>query len=83
MIIWSTANGNNNKGDFNGGDPLQATYAALSDGSDPPDDSGPVNTGRSSATPPATGSQLRPAGRSQTTLTVAFHLQGLELAQPG
>ena len=30
------------QGNFNGGNPLQATYSAFTDDSDPPDDSGPV-----------------------------------------
>jgi hypothetical protein len=34
---------NNNPCFFNGGNPVQQTFAAVDDGSDPPDDSGPVS----------------------------------------
>jgi hypothetical protein len=79
FVLTYTGSGN---GSFNGGNPLQATYSALTDGSDPPDDSGPVtqafigdNTGASA------GVDSIQQGSSKT-LTVAFHLQGLDLSQP-
>ena len=79
-FTWK-ANGGNS-GSFNGGNPLQATYAATSDGSDPADDSGPITQ----AFIGDTSGKIDVNSLQQTTnatLTVAFHLQGLDLAQPG
>jgi hypothetical protein len=83
-ILSSTASGGNpQKTAFNGGNPLQATYSAFQDASDPSDDSGPitqafigdVNTGATQDL------NMIQQGTSET-LTVAFRLQGLSLSGP-
>ena len=76
------ANGGNN-GTFNGGNPLQATYSAFSDASDPADDSGPITQAFIGNTAGAMDVNSLQQSSTQTTLTVSFLLQGLALAQPG
>jgi hypothetical protein len=78
-LSWSATG--NNSGTFNGGNPLQATYAAYSDGSDPADDSGPITQAFIGDTSGASDLNAIQQG-SQQTLTVKFLLQGLALAQP-
>lgn len=80
-ILWS--NGTGKKTAFNGGDPLQATYAAVSNDSDPPTDSGPVTQIFVGDSTGATAGVNSIAQGTSKTLTLAFHLQGLELSQPG
>ena len=87
---FNDATKNNNPCFFDGGNPLQETFAAVDDGSDPPDDSGPVITGQIGC---ATGSgcpsigglgtdgatagvNTIPAG-TNPNLQVTFQLQGL------
>jgi Putative Flp pilus-assembly TadE/G-like len=71
---------------FNGGNPLQETFAAVNDNSDPPDDSGPIGLVRidSSVSGIITAGAVNslPQG-SPTTLAVTFQLRGLSNAQPG
>jgi hypothetical protein len=81
-LSWHAGPGNSTT-DFNGGNPLQATYSALSDNSDPPDDSGPVTQAAIGDNTGAIAGVDSIATNSSKTLTVAFRLQGLELAQPG
>lgn len=73
----------NNSGDFNGGNPLQATYSAFSDASSPADDSGPITQAfiGNSSTGQVDVNSLQ-QGSSQSTLTVSFLLQGLALSGP-
>jgi hypothetical protein len=83
QILSSTANGGNPaKTAFNGGNPLQATYSALSDASDPPDDSGPVTQAFIGDNAGATAGVNSIQQGTPKTLTVAFRLQGLQLAAP-
>jgi hypothetical protein len=79
-LSWTAGGGN--KGDFNGGNPLQATYSALSDGSDPPDDSGPVTQAEIGDNTGATAGVNSIQQGTSKTLTVAFRLQGLALSGP-
>jgi hypothetical protein len=78
-LSWSApSNGN---GAFNGGNPMQATYAAFSDGSDPSDDSGPVTQAFVGDTSGNSDVNAIQQG-TQQTLTVKFLLQGLALSGP-
>lgn len=71
--------------DLNGGNPVQQTFAAVDDGSDPPDDSGPIIgaqvgcvTNCAAVGGPANGGiNTIPTGESPT-LQVTFQLQGLK-----
>jgi hypothetical protein len=81
-ILSSTANGNAQKTAFNGGNPLQATYSAFSDASDPSDDSGPVTQSEIGDNTGATGGVNSIQQGTSKTLTVAFRLQGLSLSGP-
>jgi hypothetical protein len=84
-FTFSWTAGGGNKGSFNAGNPLQATYSAFQDASDPPDDSGPITQAEIGATAgPITGSAGVASLQQGTseTLTVAFRLQGLELSGP-
>lgn len=82
QILSSTANGSNpQKTAFNGGNPLQATFSAFSDGTVPPDDSGPITQAFVGDTSGAVDNDSLQRG-TQQTLTVAFRLQGLELSGP-
>ena len=82
-ILSSTANtGNPQKTPFNGGNPLQATYSAFSDASDPPDDSGPVTQAEIGDNVGDTAGVNSIQQGTSETLTVAFRLQGLQLSGP-
>ncbi len=69
---------------LNGGDPVQQTFAAVDDGSDPPDDSGPVVAAQIGCSANCSGVggvatagvNSIPTGTSPT-LQVTFQLQGL------
>ena len=78
---WKATGGNS--GNFNGGNPLQATYSAFSDASSPADDSGPITQAfiGNSSTGQVDVNSLQ-QGASQSTLTVSFLLQGLALSGP-
>jgi hypothetical protein len=83
QILWSTANGGNpTKTDFNGGNPLQATYSAFSDGSVPPDDSGPITQALIGDNTGATAGINSIQRGTSKTLTVAYRLQGISLSGP-
>ena len=73
----------NNSGNFNGGNPLQATYSAFSDASSPADDSGPITQAfiGNSSTGQVDVNSLQ-QNSTQSTLTISFLLQGLALSGP-
>jgi hypothetical protein len=78
-INWTASGGN--KGNFNGGNPVQATYSAFQDPTSLVD-SGPIVKAFIGDTLGDTDVNTIQQGTSQT-LTVGFLLQGLQLAQPG
>jgi hypothetical protein len=85
QILWSTANGGNpQKTNFTVGGTtnLQATYAAFSDGSVPPDDSGPITQAEIGDNTGATAGVNSIKQGTSKTLTVAFRLQGIDLSGP-
>lgn len=71
--------------DLNGGNPVQQTFAAVDDGSDPPDDSGPIIGAQVGCTAnctalggvAASGINTIPTG-TNPTLQLTFELQGLK-----
>jgi hypothetical protein len=85
QILWSTANGNNpSKTAFSVGGTtnLQGTYAAFSDGSVPPDDSGPITQAEIGDNTGATAGVNSLKQGTSKTLTIAFRLQGIGLSGP-
>jgi hypothetical protein len=76
----STCKGANSACSF-AGNPLQATYAAFNDSSDPPDDSGPITLAQVGDTGGGIDVNTLAQG-SLKTLTVTFRLQGVQLSLP-
>lgn len=85
QILWSTGNGNNPAKTaltVGGSTNLQATYSAFSDGSVPPDDSGPITQAEIGDNTGATAGINSIQQGTSKTLTVAFRLQGIDLSGP-